>query len=643
MRRRMGSSSARRIALAAVVAVSLVVAVGVRAQGGSGDEAGDAGSSTRAMRPAAAAASAQSPPSADPPATAAARPPAPARRPNLVLLIADDWGFTDVGAFGGEIPTPHLDALAREGVRFSNFHVAASCAPTRAMLFTGIEHHRAGVGNLLESMPREHLGRPGYLGSLAPDVTTVSSLLQAAGYRTFVSGKWNVGTEPHNLPNARGFDRSIVQGDTGSDNWDPTQRYLPHSRSVNWFEDGRPATMPERYYSSEWFVDRMIGYLRDEPDASRPFLAVVGFQANHVPLQAPAEFVARHAGRYDAGWTALRRARRDRAAELGLVPRDAPLATMPTTADWDGLSERQRRHHARSMEVYAAMAEAMDHHIGRLVAHLKATGRYDDTVFLFLSDNGPEGSDYRDAQLWLMTQYSQALERLGGPGAYAIPGPGWASASASPLSGYKFFAGEGGIRVPLIVSGVPGARAGAIHSGLAHVLDVVPTLLELAGVPHPAATGDRRAEPLAGRSLLPVLRDPDARLREPHESIAYELSGNRALYRGDLKLTSSLPPLGDGRWRLYDLRADPGETRDLAETMPTVVATMRAAYDDWARAHGVLPMPDGYTPTRQVMINSMLNYWLPEYGAIGAGAFAAALGLIAAGLARRRLRRSRAR
>ncbi len=253
---------------------------------------------------------------AAPPARAAAP------RPNFVVIVADDWGFTDVGAFGGEIPTPHLDALAARGTRFTNFHVAASCAPTRAMLLTGVEHHRAGIGNLHESMPREHRGRPGYLGSLAPDVVTVSSLLQAAGWRTYAAGKWNVGTEPRNLPDRRGFDRSIVQGDTGSDNWVPTQRYLPHSASVRWFEDGRPATMPASFYSSEWFVDRLIGFLREAPDRERPFFALLGFQANHVPLQAPREFVERHAGRYEDGWDAdatapsrsasCRRARRSR-------------------------------------------------------------------------------------------------------------------------------------------------------------------------------------------------------------------------------------------------------------------------------------------------------------------------------------------
>ncbi|RPH42145.1 MAG: arylsulfatase [Burkholderiales bacterium] len=555
---------------------------------------------------------------ADAPRTARAR-------PNIVLLVADDWGFTDVGAFGGEIPTPRLDALAARGTRFTNFHVAASCAPTRAMLLTGVEHHRAGIGNLIESMPRAHMGRRGYLGSLDTNVVTVPTLLQEAGYRTYVSGKWNVGTEPHNLPPRRGFDRSIVQGDTGSDNWVPTQRYLPHSAAVQWFEDGRPAVMPERFYSSEWFVDRMIGYLESDAASDRPFFGLIGFQANHAPLQAPREFVVRQAGRYDAGWEALRRARRDRAATLGVIPPDVPMARMSTHRTWDALSETERRHQARSMEVYAAMAEAMDHHVGRLVDYLKARGQYEDTVFVFLSDNGPEGSDYATAQPWLWTQYSQSIDRLGAEGAYAIIGPGWASAAAAPLAGYKFVGGEGGTRVPLIVAGVPGAPAGALHHGLTHVTDLAPTLLELAGVAMPGPQRDGSPiEPISGRSLLPALREPTRAIRGPDDTLGYELSGDEALYRGDLKLARSLPPLGDGQWRLYDLRTDPGETADLAARMPEAFASMRVAYDAWAREHHVLPMPADFNAPRQVTINSLYNYWLPAYGGV---ALAVLLGL----------------
>lgn len=349
-------------------------------------------------------------------------------RPNIVVLVADDWGFSDVGAFGGEISTPNLDALASRGVRFSNFHVAASCSPTRSMLLTGVDNHRNGHGNLRETMPGAHLGRPGYLATLTPNVVTVATLLQAGGYRTSVAGKWNVGNEPRNLPDQRGFDRSFVMGDTGSDNWEPEKRYLPHAARVNWFEDGKPPTLPRQFYSSAFFVDKTIEHLRAGAASGKPFFAYVGFQANHVPLQAPQAFIDKYKGRYDAGWTALREARRNKAAELGLVPKGATMVTMGTTLDWAALSAKDKQYQARLMEVYAAMAEAMDHEVGRLIAHLKSTGDFDNTVFVFLSDNGPEGSDYKEADIWLRFNYSRDLDRLGGPGAYVVPEPSWSSA-----------------------------------------------------------------------------------------------------------------------------------------------------------------------------------------------------------------------
>jgi arylsulfatase/uncharacterized sulfatase len=267
------------------------------------------------------------------------------------------------------------------------------------------------------------------------------------------------------------------------------------------------------------------------------------------------------------------------------------------------------------MEVYACMAEAMDHEFGRLVQYLKDSGQYDNTVFVFLSDNGPEGSDYTDAQVWLATQYTQSLERLGGPGAYAIMGPSWASAAASPFSSYKFYSGEGGIRSPLIITGAPGAKAGSVVPALTHVTDITPTLLGLAQLPLPQ--GQYRGQPVeavAGVSLLPLLQARTSTVRTPEQPLGYELSGNKALFRGDFKLVSNLPPVGDNAWHLYNLKTDPGETHDLYEAEPALFATMQQDYAHYAQTHGVLPMPDGYTPTRAVLINSMLNYWLPTYG-----------------------------
>ena len=535
-------------------------------------------------------------------------------RPNIVVLLADDWGFTDVGAFGGEIATPHLDELARRGMRFSNFHVAASCAPTRSMLLTGVDNHRNGIGNLRETMPQSHLGQPGYRGSLDNNVVTVATLLKDSGYRTYITGKWNVGSEPHNRPDQRGFDRSIVQGDTGSDNWEPRKRYLPHAAKVDWFEDGKETVMPAEFYSTEFFVDKALDYINSGAKSNRPFFAYIGFQANHVPVQAPQVFIDKYKGRYAQGWTALRQERRDKAAELGLIPKGAAMQTMSTTQDWGRLSEKDKQHQAREMEVYAAMADAMDHHVGRLVTHLKETGQYENTVFLFLSDNGAEGSDYADANLWLKTQYTRDTDKLGAKGAYGIPGPSWASASVSPLNTYKFYAGEGGIRVPLIISGVAGMPQNRIHHSLAHVNDIVPTLLELAQVPKPGGSYQGRTiEPMHGVSLLPVLQGTAQRVHAPDKPIGYELSGNLALFKGDLKLVKNSPPVGDGQWRLFDIVKDPGETQDLQQQLPEVFKAMQTDYAAYASAHGVLPMPEGYSPTRQVLINSFVNYWIPAY------------------------------
>jgi len=559
------------------------------------------------------------------------------------VLVADDWGFTDVGAFGGEIATPNLDELARRGVRFSNFHVAASCSPTRSMLLTGVDNHRNGHGNLRETMPGAHLGQPGYEAALKPTVVTVATLLQAGGYRTSVVGKWNVGNEPRNLPDQRGFDRSFVMGDTGSDNWEPEKRYLPHAARVNWFENGRAPLLPKRFYSSTFFVDKTIEYLRADAPGGKPFFAYVGFQANHVPVQAPQAFIDKYKGRYDGGWTALRESRRAKAAELGLLAKDTAMVTMASTLDWAALSAHDKQYQARLMEVYAAMAEAMDHEVGRLMAHLKSTGEFDNTVFVFLSDNGPEGSDYKEAEPWLRLNYNRDLGRLGGPGAYVVPGPSWSSASASPLSTFKFYAGEGGIRSPMIISGTAVAGPNQIHAGLTHVTDIVPTLLDLAQLQRPGSTYQGRSiEALTGRSLLPVLASPSARVRSSDEALGYELAGNKALFKGDLKLVLNNPPVGDGQWHLYDLRADPGETKDLQTSLPAQFSALQADYAAWAKAHGVLPMPEGYNPVKQVLINSFVNYWMPTYWPHGVTALLVLLGLPVLLVMRARRRRSAA-
>lgn len=545
------------------------------------------------------------------PALAATAPPT---RPNIVILLADDWGFTDVGAFGGEIATPNIDALARRGVRFSNFHVAASCAPTRAMLQTGVSHHRAGLGNMPETIPPEHQGKPGYDAVINNRVVTIAQMLQAAGWRTCFSGKWHLGKTPDKLPTARGYDHAFALSQSGADNFENKPNLLLYDKA-DWTEDGKPAVLPARFYSSTLIVDKAAACI--DGAGERPFLASVNFLANHIPVQAPDADIARYKGRYDQGWTALRAARRAGAIRAGTMPADVGLVTMDSTGDWAALTPAERAQRARAFEAYGAMATAMDREVGRLVAHLKATGRYDNTVFVFLSDNGPEGIDPMEGTngIFARAYYNQRPDQQGRPGSLTAIGTSFASAAASPLRGYKFTASEGGLRVPLIIAwpGNPAVRAGTIAPAFAQVMDVTPTLLEAAGVaPHQGVWQGRTVERIQGHSLLPLLTGAATAVHPADEALGYELSGNAVLFKGDYKLVRNLRPYGDNRWRLYDIVRDPAESRDLTAALPAKVRELQADYAAYARTEQVLEMPPGYEAPKQVADNAMRELLIPR-------------------------------
>lgn len=535
-------------------------------------------------------------------------------RPNIVLIVADDIGYSDFGAFGGEIETPNIDALAGEGVRFSNFHAASSCAPTRAMLLTGVDSHLAGVGSMRELMPLSHRGKPGYDGALNSRVQTIASLMQAAGYRTAVAGKWHLGTEPENLPPARGFDYSVIQADSGSDNFE-MRPYLPMTREAYWYENGeRLSSLPEDFYSSRFFVDKTIQFLQSSIPRSQPFFVYVAFQANHQPIQAPAAFIDHYRGRYLQGWTKVREARIRRIKEYGLISEQATPARGPTQEDWDTLTAEQQYFEARRMQAYAGMATAMDHEIGRLVAYLRETNQYKNTVFLVLSDNGATTSEpYENAfaRRWFDAHYSHDVETLGEKGSWVAAGRGWGVVSNSPLGGYKFFAGEGGVRVPLIVAGLPAIETGTVNHDFVYITDLAPTLLEIAAVDLPEA--EVGSETISGKSLIPVFEQGSTPRHRGEVATGYEFLGNSALYRGDYKLVRNRAPVSDGAWRLYQISEDPGETVDLSERMPQLYRDLQADYAAYTDRAGVLPMPKDYSVGKQVLINALLFVYLPLY------------------------------
>ena len=433
---------------------------------------------------------------------------------------------------------------------------------------------------------------------------TIGELLKAAGYRTYLTGKWHLGSDATRLPHARGYDRAFSLADAGADNFEQRPIEGMYDKA-NWTENGKPATLPKNYYSSRFVVQRMIDYIDEGRASGKPFLASINFLANHIPVQAPDSDIARYSAMYQDGWTALREARAKRAAALGIVPAGVPMVTMSTTPDWRTLDAEERAAAVRVMRAYAGMATAMDREVGRLVAHLKAAGDYDNTIFVFLSDNGAEPTNPFSSlrnRLFLGMQYDLATANIGRRGSFSAIGPGWASAAASPLSGYKFTASEGGLRVPLIIAwpGHADIRAGGISDGLAHVTDILPTLTELAGVSgHGGRWRGGAVEPVTGRSLVPMLKGGAGSVHGD-APLGYELSGNAALFRGDYKLVRNLAPTGDGAWRLFNLKADPGETRDLAAAEPDRFRTMLADYRAYAKANGVLDMPAGYTADEQI-------------------------------------------
>lgn len=522
-------------------------------------------------------------------------------RPNIVIILIDDAALMDLGAYGGEARTPNIDALAERGAMFLQYRTSPLCSPTRAMLLTGLDNHLTGVATIPEVLPKEHKGQPGYTMALEPGVLTLADRLGAAGYRTLMSGKWHLGESADEMPDKHGFQRSFSLAASGADNW-ADKSYMPYYHDAPWWEDGEEVGLPDDFYSSQFIVDKMIEYLA-ETDASKPFFAYLPFQAIHIPVQAPAEFTANYDGVYDDGWHVLRQKRYERAQDLGLIARGAPLAPMPEASrDWDSLSDEERARYTAMMQVNAGMMEAMDHHIGRFIAYLKSEGAYENSIFIVASDNGPEfnrgDSDWR-LNLWRsLNGYNIDADRAGLPGSWGFIGPEWANAAASPGALYKFYATEGGIRSPLIISG-PGIPAARIESP-AMVTDIAPTVLEWVEAPD----APEAAKAMTGRSLAPVLRGDVSSVYAADDIRAIEVSGNSALYKGDYKITRSMPPVGDARWRLFNMVDDPGETRDLSETEPDVLADMLASYSAYADSVGVLEMPEGYNSLQQILKNS---------------------------------------
>jgi len=522
------------------------------------------------------------------------------RKPNIVIILGDDMGFADMGSFGGEIKTPNLDSLANNGVRFTNFYTHASCSPTRSMLLSGVDTHVNGLGNMDEWTAPNQTGVPGYEGYLNNKVVTLPQLLKAAGYHTYMAGKWHLGKAPDQIPAARGFERDFTLLDGGGSYWDMNNVTAASPRLV-FTEDGRYLTrLPKDYYATKTYTDKVISFIDANHGDGKPFFAYLSHQAPHDPYHLPKEWRNRHVGEYDKGWDAVRQERLKRQIELGIQPAGTQLAErMWFIPDPIVLAPASRAILGKKMELYAGMVENMDHHVGRLIDHLKKIGEYDNTIFIVFGDNGAEGTDLfkmiagspgsRDF-LFAAINWSQTDPNAwGDPGSFVGYGPMWAQVSMTPFSQYKGWLAEGGIRNALVVSGPAIKRPkGSLNHGVMHVADLMPTLLEVAGASYPKTNQGRELPPLIGKSWMPMLSGKADSIRTDKDYLAWEVFGNRAVRQGDWKLRWQFKPYGKGEWELFNVAQDPAERKDVAAQNPGKVKAMTALWDDYVKANNVI-------------------------------------------------------
>jgi len=518
----------------------------------------------------------------------------PKARPNILLIVADDMGYSDVGAFGSEIATPNIDALAAEGMMLTQFHVSPNCGPTRGAMITGVDPHRAGLGGNHEVAAANQKGQPGYEGYLRKDVVTIAELLRDAGYHTYMTGKWHLGADSNN-PASRGFEKSFALLNGAASHWADQGAIIPGA-TTRYVSDGQSVDeLPDDFYSSTWYTDQLISFIDSASGDGAPFFAYLSFTAPHNPLHVPQDYIDKYRGRFDRGWDELAVERFARLRTLGLVgdsqdPQPRPEWVMA----WDELSPEQQAARARDMEIYAGMIDYVDESIGRLLEHLRQSGNYDNTLIVFMSDNGPSRTSIQDYLALggeggeFFNSFDNSLDNKGSPGSSTDIGPGWAYAAATPLRLFKGYVAQGGIQVPAVIK-LPGnmANAGSRTDQLIHVMDLMPTFLSVAGAEYPDVYNGESIVPLQGQSIMPLLGG-EAPIEAESRELGWSAYGMDAYRRGNWKVLRLPVPYGSGDWQLYDLAADPGEVHDLATEFPERARALAEAWEDYAESNGVI-------------------------------------------------------
>lgn len=529
----------------------------------------------------------------DPQSTAATGSYAENSQPNILLIVADDLGYSDLGSFGGEIHTPNLDDLASLGVRFSNFHVLPTCSPSRTALLSGNDNHVAGMGVMGEFVYPAIANQPGYEGYLNDRVATIPELLRETGYHTYMAGKWHLGKVDSQSPFRRGFEQTFTMMNGGGSHWADMRPLSPTEDMIYRRNGKKIAALPKDFYSTKNYTDELISFIESNSEDEKPFFAYLSYTAPHDPLHAPAEYISRYKGQYDKGWNELAVRRLSALQKLGLVPEQ--VHEMPPnfmTQKWAELSSKDQQIYARDMEVYAAMIDYMDMSIGRLLNFLKSKGLYDNTLIVFFSDNGANGAHATaypgNADGKYLSSFDNRLENRGLKNSFIDMGPSWAQASTAPFRLFKSFTTQGGIKSPLIIKMPSGIEiTDQWNHSFWHVTDIMPTFLQIAGVTYPTQLQSKELKQPIGRSMLPALIDPSKVPAEQY-GMGYELFEMKAFIEGEWKILRLPKPFGTGDWQLYNIGQDPGEIDDVSASYPEIKTNLVNEWQEYSERNGVV-------------------------------------------------------
>jgi len=505
-------------------------------------------------------------------------------RPNILLIVADDLGYADLGVYGGDVRTPNIDALAREGVLFTQFHASPLCATTRAMLYSGNNNTVAGLARQGSFGGPVIPGLYGYENTLPDRVGLLPRILSEASYGTYLAGKWHLGESIEHSPWAAGFERSFAMKYGAGNHFDGVG-----IRDIEkpYFEDDTEVDWPEGEYTTEFYTDKLIEYLETAKDDDRPFFMVAAYTSPHWPLQVPEEDLNLYAGRYDMGYDRLRELRFESLKAAGIIPSDSKLPPRnPAIKAFADLPPAEQRREARKMELYAAMLDNLDRHVGRLLDHLRVNDLYEDTLIVFMSDNGAAGEDFYYSGPfvdYIQANYDDSYERMGKPGNYVSYGPQWAEAGSAPFRLYKGFPSEGGMVAPMIIAGNGVARRAEISAEYITVMDLMPTFIELAGARYP----DDKV-PMLGESTWGYLSGESETVHDADYVMTFAYQQRAFVRQGDWKLMTLEQPFDERDFALYNVVDDPGETTDLSLQYPEKRAELLQLWRGERRRLGIM-------------------------------------------------------